>query len=499
MQTLNLIIPMAGAGKRFIIKNYKTYKTLLNVDNNNTVYDRIISNFKTKKIRITVILNKNIYSKFKNKFNKKNVKLIFIESHNSGPLYTLFKASFELNKLIKKDESFFVCYGDINWKWDLKKVLKFIKNKDACVFTHKGFHPHLEVNSKSDFCKIKKNNVVKILQKKKFSKDYKKDYLAIGCYYFKKIQFLNDFFQQKKLYFKKKEYYLLSLINHLIKNKIKVSIYNIDKFVHLGTPDQFEDFISWKIEISNNFYIKRSNLLNNNPCIMLMAGQGKRLKKINSKKFLLTYKNFEIYKYILKMYNAKKNIIITNNHLKNQIPKNNNTELFFVKKNNSMFQTILESSKLLKNYEKYLLTSCDCHGDFDLNELQMISKKNIDLCMFGFQFTNLQKNLNNAHTQIIVKNNTVSNIKVKAKFDNKLLGHAGFFWINSNKVFSYIDVFLRSKYYKLLKREIIIDDYFKFIINNKLINASFIKLKNYIHIGSLVEYQEYEYWHKYFK
>ena len=37
------------------------------------------------------------------------------------------------------------------------------------------------------------------------------------------------------------------------------------------------------------------------------------------------------------------------------------------------------------------------------------------------------------------------------------------------------------------------------ITNNKLINASFIKLKNYIHIGSLVEYQEYEYWQKYFK
>ena len=45
MQTINLIIPMAGAGKRFISKNYKTYKTLLNVDNNITVYDRIISNF----------------------------------------------------------------------------------------------------------------------------------------------------------------------------------------------------------------------------------------------------------------------------------------------------------------------------------------------------------------------------------------------------------------------------------------------------------------------
>ena len=49
MQTLNLILPMAGSGKRFVKKNYKTYKTLLNVDNNITIYDKLISNFKIKK------------------------------------------------------------------------------------------------------------------------------------------------------------------------------------------------------------------------------------------------------------------------------------------------------------------------------------------------------------------------------------------------------------------------------------------------------------------
>jgi len=164
-----------------------------------------------------------------------------------------------------------------------------------------------------------------------------------------------------------------------------------------------------------------------------------------------------------------------------------------------MFQTILESSKLLNNYKKYVLTSCDCHGEFDLNKFSKITKKNIDLCMFGFNFSNLQKNLNNAHTQLIFKNNMVSDLRVKSKYDNNLLGHAGFFWINSNKVFSYLDNFLKSKYYKSLNREIIIDDYFKFIIKNKLIKASILKLKNYVHIGSLVEYQEYTYWQKYFK
>ena len=65
MQTLNLIIPMAGIGKRFTDKNYKTYKTLLKVDNFNTVYDKIISNFKHKRLRIILIINRETSKKYK--------------------------------------------------------------------------------------------------------------------------------------------------------------------------------------------------------------------------------------------------------------------------------------------------------------------------------------------------------------------------------------------------------------------------------------------------
>ena len=205
MQTLNLILPMAGSGKRFVKKNYKTYKTLLNVDNNITIYDKLISNFKIKKIKIIVILNREIYFKFNHKFNKKNVKLIFIENHNSGPLYTLHKVNLELNKIIKKNESFFICYGDINWKWDLKKVLNFFKNKDACVFTHRGFHPHLEVNSKSDFCKVKNN--YKNTPEKKLVKIIKRSF---GYYVIILVISTLVDFSTKKFYSKQKNiiYYL---------------------------------------------------------------------------------------------------------------------------------------------------------------------------------------------------------------------------------------------------------------------------------------------------
>ena len=142
-----------------------------------------------------------------------------------------------------------------------------------------------------------------------------------------------------------------------------------------------------------------------------------------------------------------------------------------------MFKTILESSKLLNAHDKYILTSCDCFGEFDIKKLKNISKKKIDLCLFGFKFSNLQTKLNNAHTQIVTEKHAVKDIKVKSKYNSMLLGHAGFFWINSKKVFGYFENFLKSKYFKFIKREVIIDDYFKFLVKNKLIKTNFIELK----------------------
>ena len=498
MQTLNLIIPMAGIGKRFTDMNYKTYKTLLKVDNFNTVYDKIISNFKHKKLRIILIINTEISKKYKKKFSKKNLEIITIKKHKNGPTYSIYQAWTKINELINEDEKIFISYSDINWNWNFREVTSYLKNKDVCVFTHTGFHPHLEANNKSDFCKINKNYIIKMSQKRKFLKDYKKDHLAIGCYFFKNKRFINYYFKEVNKFNKKKEYYLLSIINHLIQKNIKVSKFNVCNFVHLGIPEQYEDFINWRNEIKKKNYLNSKKLFKNFKTIMLMAGQGSRLKKLKEEKFLIPYKGKNIFKYILDIYSSKENIIITTKKLKRKIPNYSNTKIVLIKKNNSMFETILESSKILLKEKNFFLTSCDCFGQFDFDLVRKIQKQKIDLCLFGFDFSIVQKKLNNAHTQLVVKNNIVKNIKVKSFFDKKLLGHAGFFWINSKNVFKYMSNFISSSNYRSLKREIIIDDYFKYITVKKLINVTYIKLKNYIHIGSAKEYKEYTYWKDYF-
>ena len=348
MQTINLIIPMAGFGKRFKSLSFNNYKTLLEVENNVSILDKLISNFKHNKLNIILIINREIYLKYQNSFDKKKFNLIIIDKHDQGPLYTILKAKKDIKKIIKNSENIFVCYSDINWVWNFQNVKKFLKNKSVNIFTHSGYHPHLEVNSKSDFCKLKKNIVQHMSQKKVISNDYKKDHLAIGCYYFKKFDYIENYFKNNFLN-KNNEYYIVSIINYLIKRKIKVTSYQINKFVHLGIPEQYIDYLNWKDEFKKKSVLnfKKNNLFFNPSTVMLMAGKGNRVKNISKKKFLITIKNQKIYELIFNIFNTDKKYIITNKENLKDIKNKNKYQIYTIKKNNSMFQTINSSSNFL--------------------------------------------------------------------------------------------------------------------------------------------------------
>ena len=118
------------------------------------------------------------------------------------------------------------------------------------------------------------------------------------------------------------------------------------------------------------------------------------------------------------------------------------------------------------------------------------------MVLFAFKFTNLQKKIQNSHSSIGVKNNNIVSIDVKKKSNRNKFGHAGFFWVKSSKVFNLINQF---KLKKKINREMLLDDYFKYLFDFKKFKIKCFILDNYVHIGSLNEYNELKYWENYFK
>ena len=109
----------------------------------------------------------------------------------------------------------------------------------------------------------------------------------------------------------------------------------------------------------------------------------------------------------------------------------------------------------------------------------------------------MQKTLFNSHTSIKLNNNNIKSINVKKSLkDHNQLGHSGFFWVKNSKVFDNLKKFSLSNN---LKREVLLDDYFKFLFDKKLCKVDCYKLNNYVHIGSIKEYQELKYWENYLR
>lgn len=490
-----LIIPLGGLGSRFEREGYKTYKPFLPISSKLRIIDNIISNFPQKDTHVILIANNKKYNFIKLNFKRKNTTIIKINNHKFGPMHSLFLAIDKIKRVVKKN-SFYVSYSDINWKWDFKKVEKIKLKKKIIVFSHKGFHPHLETDEKSDFFLCNKNSEIKrVSEKKIIKKDYKKNYLAIGCYYFESLRYFEFFFNLsffKKPYLKR-EIYLINFLEYCLKRKIKINHYLIDKFVHLGTPSQYENFLQWK-----KFYSEapKKSLKLNLPGLMLMAGQGKRVKNLREKKPFLQIRNYKAYEFIFNKFGSSKKIIVINRNFYKSFGKK--YKLLKIEKTNSMFETVENSLSLIKDLKNFFIHSCDCFGLFNKKRfINFLKNKKPDVVLFAFNISNLQRKLSNAHTTIRFKNNSIYSINIK-KLSNKSneLGHAGFFWISSKKVFDHVKNFHKTKKFN---REILLDDYFKFLFDKKLCTIKCFKLDQYIHFGSIPEYFELKYWENFFK
>ena len=490
-----LIIPLGGLGKRFYDAGYKTYKPFLKVSKKDRVVDNIINNFPKKDTHVIIIGNEKKFNFISSNLNVKKISFIKIKNHKYGPVYSLFLAQKSIRKVIK-DNNFFVAYSDINWRWNFKDVESFVKNKNIVIFSHKGFHPHLETNSKSDFFLHNKKDIVnKVSKKKLLINDYKKNNLAVGCYFFKSFDYFEKFFDIKKIKTSKikNEIYIIDLLEFLLSNKIKINYFDINKFVHLGLPIQYENYLFWqriiKNKNKNNINLKSSN-------IMLMGGKGIRVKDLGEKKPFLKFQNKNIYEFIFSKFRSKSNLVITNKNYIKQI--NKKFKINKIKETNSMFETIKKSVKFLSNKKNFFILSCDCFGNFNHKYFKkFIKSEDPDIVVFPFKISDLQRTITNSHTTIEIIKTKLSSINVKKFINNKNeFGHAGFFWVKDNQVFNNIEKFIFKMKFN---REILLDDYFKFLFDEKICKVNYFMLDEYVHIGSVKEYFELKYWEKYFK
>jgi len=232
---LNILIPMAGAGKRFEQAGYTFPKPLIDVKGKPMI-QVVTDNLNIKANYIYVVQKEH-----RQKYNLDTLlnlitpgcKIVETDGVTEGAACTALLAK----KYIDNNKPLFFANSDQFVEWDSTEFLYKMNetDSDGGIVTFKATHP------KWSFAKLNEQGLVtEVAEKNPIS-----DIATVGYYYWKKG---SDFVKYAEQMIDKdirvnNEFYVCPVFNEAIGDNKKVRTYNISKMWGLGTPEDLKNFL----------------------------------------------------------------------------------------------------------------------------------------------------------------------------------------------------------------------------------------------------------------
>ena len=244
---MQIVIPMAGSGKRFRDNGYKDIKPLISIDGKPMI-EHVISMFPKNSTFLFICNTDHLKNTPLKKVLKRlapNGKIVGISPHKLGPVESVL----QVKEYIHNEEQIIISYCDYYMLWEYKKFVEEMNiiKSDASLICYTGFQPHLLGTDVYAGVKVQGEKVVSVKEKHSFTKNKMDSWHSAGFYYFKNGEILKKYFEQTK---KSKqtirgERYVSMVYNRLIKDKLKVTMYPVEFFCQWGTPKDLKSYIYW--------------------------------------------------------------------------------------------------------------------------------------------------------------------------------------------------------------------------------------------------------------
>lgn len=511
---MHIIIPMSGIGKRFIDAGYKEPKPLIKVDGK-PIIEHVCDLFPDED-KFTFICN----SKHLSETNmreillgiKPNANIVEIPNHKKGPVYAVSL----IKDLIEDDEEVIVNYCDFGTYWDYDDFLNHTRDRDAdgAIPSYKGFHPHMLGSTNYAFMRDDKQWMLEIKEKEPFTDNRMNEYASNGTYYFKKGKYVKKYFKElmNKDINLNGEYYVSLIYNLLVKDNLKVSIYDVQHMLQWGTPQDLEEYNTWSKYFRDAIKEKEKPEAQKESITLIpLAGHGSRFSKIGYKepKPLIDVSGKPmIIQSANSLPNSDNQIFITlqehldnyplENTLKSEYPNSRIISIDGVTKGQA-----ITCSLGLKDVDKnasLLIAATDNGMIYDKEKYQeLIDDENVDAIIFTFRHHVSSKNNPQMYGWVKTKNNTAIGVSVKVPIsDDPFNDHAivGTFW------FKKVEYFTKSLK-NLIDKDIKVNgEYYVDSLMGELIelglNVKVFEVDDYICWGTPNDYETFVYWQSFF-
>lgn len=480
MEKINVIIPCCGEGRRFLDAGYKQYKPSLKY-NGKPLLHHVIDAF-PKEALIWIITDEKHSDLLKDLLkdllvNYPNIHWIYIEAHKNGPAWSINSASHQL----PQHQPCFVAYNNVWWKWNFDEVARFIDTfkTDGIVFTHTGFHPHLYNNNFSAFCQVSGRQVTAVKEKGSFTDDWMNEPLSTGVYFFADscmlFSLINTMISNENRV--AGEFYPSVVFNDMISLGKTIFTYETKPFLHLGTPEQYEDALAW----SN--IITAQNKLHEIPVMIMMCGTGSRMKSLaRVNKAGIDVNKMPMFRFVAAKMASSNNLFLVNKHTL-KLLTDNDTYINIGEQTETQSESLKKAQPFITGNQGLLVCSNDCYGFFDSDLLRSFA--DFDMVLFGFNLRLMHRKQADTHTGFKVKEPDVVEIRYKNALQADY-GFAGMCYFPNTRILSELntmDCLQNSS----------IDNFAAHLLKNKF-KIGYIILKDYVHLGTPEEFQEFLFW-----
>lgn len=241
-----VVVPMAGSGRRFRDAGYREPKPLIDVAGRPLIA-RLLEEFPRDWRFVFICSEEHLRTTRLGDVLREaapGAEIVGIAPHKLGPVRTVLAGA----AAIADGPPTFVNYCDFSFAWDPARFLEFAARTacDGALLCYRGFHPHYLSPTLYAYCREEGGRVREVREKGHFTPDRTKEPASSGTYFFKSGALAKKYFARAEAGPKVNgEHYVSLAYNPMIEDGLDVRVHEIPRFLQWGTPEDLEDYLYW--------------------------------------------------------------------------------------------------------------------------------------------------------------------------------------------------------------------------------------------------------------